>query len=691
MPRIRAAQAACSLQRNRACGTPKYSGIFCANTCHLGRKGSSTYRNKRWHADASSLNGVPTAESLGLLCLFRPRYALHGIRGPEDVLWGTLGLSPSKAGCPAAGSTIIVWGDWETIRLRRVGPDSNPLRSAPDDPLSRYDIQHPHPPFPSMTPLKKLLSMRKSHALASGRVAYVHWDRDWIYYLIVSSKSNALRAHDVGACPREVDQSPFETLSSHFNAERLSASKLVVLLSRPDLEMLTIGLPPASREELPVLIAAAVEQQLGDSESEFAVDYFSSELPAPYSNEEATHFAFVMGTKELAALEQAAGRAGFQIIAVGSRHLSPLGVLQHGQLSSQSLSVWIHLYSGEAEFAVCLGTTPIYLRSLRLSGDDMARSAEQIRTESQRCLSLLPEVASEEAPTWFVFSSCSQAFELAAALEQVGPLDVQTVDPLMGWDCSELETKDPSNPIYSAACAGAAWDARQTLPVDLRAPKRAPKAPNPAVRWAVIGTAALATLALGVYFLLADLRDLRAEVTGLEKQLGEAQKLAAKYGEQESEVLVVENWLADRVDWLSELNTLSERFPEGPAATVRRLTATAADNSAVIDLSIRVAQQEHISLLENSVRSVKYQATSKRISQTADSSEYPWQFETRISFPIEDSLSKKSYQPPRKAPVSEEATSDAAVSAEPPSVEEKQDSNPGDNSSRAAIDNEAAT
>jgi hypothetical protein len=89
------------------------------------------------------------------------------------------------------------------------------------------------------------------------------------------------------------------------------------------------------------------------------------------------------------------------------------------------------------------------------------------------------------------------------------------------------------------------------------------------------------------------------------------------------------------VDWLTELNDLSNRLPDGQDATVRRLTASAAANSATIDLSVQVAEQEFISQLESRIRSAKYSVTSKQISQNPDSSEYPWQFETRIAFPIE--------------------------------------------------------
>jgi hypothetical protein len=141
---------------------------------------------------------------------------------------------------------------------------------------------------------------------------------------------------------------------------------------------------------------------------------------------------------------------------------------------------------------------------------------------------------------------------------------------------------------------------------------------------------------------------------------------------------LVEDWLSDRVDWLNELDELSDRLPKGNQATVRRLTASTGGNMALIDLSVQVAEQDDVSNLESRIRSVKYAVSSKRISQKADSAEYPWRFETRIEFPIEtsqlDSVQSEDYQPPQRpsdnvlgmpADAGDKADSDAPIESPP--------------------------
>ncbi|MCA9160261.1 MAG: hypothetical protein KDA72_18140, partial [Planctomycetales bacterium] len=190
-----------------------------------------------------------------------------------------------------------------------------------------------------------------------------------------------------------------------------------------------------------------------------------------------------------------------------------------------------------------------------------------------------------------------------------------------------------------------------------------------------LAAAVAVVVGVGIYFMLSDINKLRKEVSELENDLIGEKKLAAKFLEKADQVAYVESWLSDQVDWLAELNELSGRLPNGEQATVRRLTASASGKIANVDLSLQVAQQENIAQLEHSIRSAKYQATSQRISQNADASEYPWQFETHISFPVET--------PQREAYVAEspvtasEATEEATVVVEPEaetSASDKQES-----------------
>ncbi|MFG0262776.1 MAG: hypothetical protein ACF788_10340 [Novipirellula sp. JB048] len=496
-----------------------------------------------------------------------------------------------------------------------------------------------------MNVTEKIFQLRRrgTRPMANRRVAVVHWDRDSIDYLVVSPKTKLITAQDTGRVERGEHENPLMALAAYFETHSIEVHGLIVLLSRPLLDQLMLTLPPAEEAEIPALVAAEVEQQLGETDEAPIVDYYA--LPSFGEGEEAAGnqvLAFSLSAASLEMLQLQCSEAGFRLAAIGARDLSPLGILRRRNIAEDSLTVSVHLYANEVELAICRGAEPIFLRLIRVSAEDPQRVAEQIWMETQRCLTLLSSETAGLPQGWFVFTTCEDAWAVARALEDRG-LAMQPVDPLIGWesngkDSGESTDDDAKATITyaSAANAGAAWEFfNEALPVNLLSPKRAPVPPNPMLRWGLIGAAAVALLGLGVYFMLADLRQLQSEVTRMETELADSKKLAAKLQEKADQVAFVEGWLTDQVDWLAELNELSRRLPDGQNATVRRLTASANGQQAVVDLSLQVAEQGNISQLENQIRSAKYDATSKRISQNPDSKEYPWQFETHITFAVE--------------------------------------------------------
>jgi len=133
------------------------------------------------------------------------------------------------------------------------------------------------------------LPRKQTQASLSGRLAIVHWDRDNLFYLIASGAGRSLKEGEYGVVSlipssssaesqATMDESkrlsPLIALGKHFQEQGVSANRLVVLLSRPELDLLTLSLPPATQDELPTLVAAEVEQQQGESPEPPAVDYY---------------------------------------------------------------------------------------------------------------------------------------------------------------------------------------------------------------------------------------------------------------------------------------------------------------------------------------------------------------------------------------------------------------------------------
>jgi hypothetical protein len=278
----------------------------------------------------------------------------------------------------------------------------------------------------------------------------------------------------------------------------------------------------------------------------------------------------------------------------------------------------------------------------------------------------LPQSIAELPKAWYLFATGETASKVATALTSNSEISLTAIDPWSDLEVEQSGDEGSDQPRYlSAATIGAANDyLSQSLPVNLLSPKRSPVPQNPLRRWGGLGLLAATAAAFAGYMLLSDGWQLQTEVEDLEAELRDTAKLTAKTMEKSDQVLAVEAWLADQVDWLAELSEISSRLPEGSNASVRRLTATTNGNGASIDISVEANSQETISELEDRIRGAKYAIVSKQINQNADSQEYPWRFESQIAFAI-DPPSTKRFGPARTSEdVSQRETASAKASAE---------------------------
>jgi hypothetical protein len=499
--------------------------------------------------------------------------------------------------------------------------------------------------------LHSLLDLKKMRP-GKGPVAFAHWDKDNLYYFI-GSLSQPITSSSTGVLPLTNPDKPIATLASFLKESHGSVNQVVALISRPELDLSTLSLPKGDEKETASMVASELEQQYGDASDFPTADFVLSISHQDVTTGTETNDVLLFATqpKYLQLLDEQSKEEGLKIVGVGARHLGPLSLLHRKTVTTDSITVAIQFYPGETELSICHGEVPVLLRSIRNSTEDAERVAEQVAVEVERCLTLLPqEIASKPIQIAF-FGDSPFATKVTEALKDLEPRSVQSIDPAFDWPSSP---KNASAEIavdgVFAANIGAAWDYfHKSLPVNLLAPKRPPKPANPWIKRGVIAAAAVAGVTAVSYILLGDINDLQSEVDQLESDFANVSKLTNKYQEKADRVKSVEDWLSNQVDWLAELNEISQRLPEGQNATVRRLTGTLGSSGSAIDLSVQVNAQEYISVLEDRLKSAKYSVSSRQISQSPDTTDYPWNFETRISFAI-DTPSWKSYGPPPSSP-----------------------------------------
>lgn len=488
-------------------------------------------------------------------------------------------------------------------------------------------------------------------------VAAVHIGRNEIHYIVAQKRGSALRYLSAGDIPRDSNLEPLQQLAEHFKETKIACQQIVLTLSRTELELTTISLPVAEDAEIPNLVAAEVEQQVGDSDGGPIADYLISRREGSRATEA---IAFSISDKQRTQWQNRAKQAKFSLVAIVPRLMASVSILKKQDVLHNALSVVMSVFSGEVELVVCRNASPMFLRTLRITADDPGLLAEQLGLEIQRSIALATAEPGSETPELFLVDAINDFQSLLDALmeRRIGP--IQKVDPLKNW---EREASSETRTTCEAPLIGALTDYfDNTLAINLLAPKRPAPPPNPwRGRMLVGGIAILALVTLG-YVLRSDIEELESEVADKQATYEERSKMANKLEEKADEARWVEQWQQDQVYWLDELQNLSNNLPPGQFATIRRLTASAQDGNGVIDLSVQVSDPERVAELEKSLRGAHFTVTSKRVSEQGSAEEYPWQFETRALFQVKTENPYSYLDPKMEAPATDlQATEDQAT------------------------------
>ena len=142
----------------------------------------------------------------------------------------------------------------------------------------------------------------------------------------------------------------------------------------------------------------------------------------------------------------------------------------------------------------------------------------------------------------------------------------------------------------------------------------------------------LALVGIGAYYLWDVSEQAAAEIAELRDALDNTTAKLEKVKQKQAVVDAVWRWQTDNVNWLDELYDLTRRFPNGRDAIIRRLTISPGrDGELVVDLYVQVRDPAVITQLGDQLRDAFHDVRSKGVSEQSSSTDYPWQFETRIT------------------------------------------------------------
>lgn len=463
-------------------------------------------------------------------------------------------------------------------------------------------------------------------------VLAVQWDAATIDYILAERKGGNVMITAVGSMERLTEEeesvSPADRLRDELSQLGVRRADLVVALGRGQVDVMPLQLPPAGDSELPTLVANQVLRDAGDMAETGVVDFVALDSDVDKPREV---FAFAVDRATIDRVRGESAKLGLNLCAIVYRPLASVTLLQRLVPQSRRTMMLITLHDREADLSIVRNGRLVYTRTARLvETNNLGDIAAQLAVEVRRSLAAASLTADPEEQHLYVFGPWNDSEQLVEDLADDLGLPASLLDPLRS---AHIEGTPPANVGRLSPLIGMVHEHyERTHPLDFLHPKEPPAPPNYYRRAAVYAAAVGILLLMGGYYVW-DARSSAAEtIAGLRTDLDNMNAKLDKVKQKQAVLDAIEQWQSNNVNWLDELFDLTQRFPTGRDAIIRRLSISPGSNGElVVNLNVQVRDPAVITLLGDQLRDAYHDVRSRDVSEQSSSTDYPWQFETQIT------------------------------------------------------------
>ncbi|MBX7165150.1 MAG: pilus assembly protein PilM [Pirellulales bacterium] len=499
------------------------------------------------------------------------------------------------------------------------------------------------------------------------RYLAVEWESRQARFLVAQASGGRVQIEACGSVTTDAPEAGVrgphpelgQRLAEALDERRVPRSlrrRALVAVSRAQVDLRQLTLPPASDAELPDLVRLQAVRELSAASDSARVDFY------PLSTDPSEPRA-VLATAFSAESQQAAqlvwNPAGLVPDRLLLRPFAAASLFLRRGLGTDKVCLLVDVLCDEADMTVIQNGRVVVSRCLRLPAEDddpVPLLAEIRRT----ILAVANQGAAQTVDAVYVFGDTAEQQDLIDRLRDNLEQPVECCDP---FDECELEShafadRDERRGPY-AALVGTVFDAaeRTSAGIDFLHPRRAPKPPSRRRRVALVGAlVGFAALFVGVN-IWSRFDELNDQIAMAAKQSKELDKAVKRAAEVEATVAAIEAWTAGDVTWLDELNDLSNRFPKARDAVMLRLTMSRAPaGGGTMDIEGLVRHPQIIERMETSLRDEFHEVRSKRVQESVQDKAYTWQFESSLSVARRDRDEFLAAARPATAPPAAEVT-----------------------------------
>ena len=496
---------------------------------------------------------------------------------------------------------------------------------------------------------------------STDRLMAFQWNENSVDYVLARRIQDVTIVEATGTVHASEDSQAIDVsgvLEHEVQRVRAPRPRIFVAVSRRQVDVHELELPPSADDELPKLVTHQLMRESSELAETANIDF----VPLDEDNGQPRRVCAVVADHAvLDNLRDICSQAGLVVRRIVYQPTASVGLLRRMMSTAHDPAYVVSLRDDEAHVLTCADWNLRHIRSfvLPVDGRDQEQLAYQLCAEIRRCQAIaVNEEDNGTTPQVYLFGCPRDRADLALRMSDDLAINVSILDP---FDTVELRNcSRPPDVGRFASLLGIIhreYDRSQTL--DLLHPRQAPKPPSVGRRLIACASAAMILLTVTGFYVYDQRSSAHTEIVTRKQALTKLDARLANISERTSLVAAVQQWQANDVVWLDQLHELTERFPDAHHARVRKMSMAATTEGGAIDMQLQVRNPTTISELEQRVRDPLYQVSSKRISESPEGNDFPWRFQTTIivlrpsvdetkdAFPENEAISAENFRLPR--------------------------------------------
>ena len=370
--------------------------------------------------------------------------------------------------------------------------------------------------------------------------------------------------------------------------------RLLILLGRGAIESTTFDVPPATEDELPLLVRNLAQQNIPGLSEDGPLDFIAY---PPRADGSRTVSALSIMSEEQASVRQLREQCGCRnvsiLVAPHSLRAFAAASAASADSAQSAASGWdgqtpvettllVARGDEQADVLVSTATLPLLSRTIRLPNAlPQGEAAQFLIGETQRTLiSAGGHLAQRTRISRVVLIGSAEATRGLAETftnHYQAPAEHAEVLSLLAGEPVELPEGNPDSADYAALLGAISEAARGLRPaVDFAAPKRPQPPRSSHGRWLAALAAVLLVAGGGTSYVWSQFGELDSENARLAVRLQELNELIKDTEARRALVTAMTTWEKNRFSWPDELLDLTTRMPARPGITVQQLSVSAA-------------------------------------------------------------------------------------------------------------------